>query len=86
MKSMQPVRVPGGFIVPMDVDNVFTYHKPKDDQPARYEKIRADAKLLAKTIEAMTPQSREQSLALTNLQQSVMWANAAIAINEAETT
>jgi hypothetical protein len=29
-----------------------------------------------------TPESREQSLALTNLEQAVMWANAAIARRE----
>jgi hypothetical protein len=68
----------------MDVDNVFKYHTPKDDQPARYQAIRSKAKELATLIQEATPASREQSVALTNLQQAVMWANAAIAINEAQ--
>lgn len=64
------------------IENTFTYHKPKDDQPQRYEEIRAKAKELANLIAEKCPPSREQSLAFTNLQQTVMWANAAIAINE----
>ena len=64
------------------IEKAFTYHAPKNDQPARYERIRNEARSLAYTIEQLTPKSREQSLALTNLEQSVMWANAAIARNE----
>lgn len=66
------------------IQNTFTYHKPFGDQPQRYEQIRADAKVLALTIQECCPESREKSLALTNLQQAVMWANASIAINETE--
>ena len=67
------------------IQNTFTYHKPFGDQPQRYEQIRADAKVMALTIQECCPESREKSLALTNLQQAVMWANASIAINETET-
>lgn len=64
------------------IDNAFMYHSPKDDQPARYQAIRDKAKELATLIAVSTPTSREQSLAMTNLEQAVMWANAAIARNE----
>lgn len=64
------------------IDKAFTYHAPHNDQPARYEQIRAKAKELAELICGESPVSREQSLAITNLEQSVMWANAAIARNE----
>jgi len=66
------------------IENVFTYHKPLADQPQRYEAIRHSAKALAQMIQKSCPESREKALALTNLQQSVMWANASIAINETE--
>lgn len=66
----------------MDIDNVFSYHSPKGDQAERYAVIRESAKELARIIDEKCPDSREKSLALTNLQQSVMWANASIAINE----
>ena len=71
--------------MPFDTGNVFTYHRPFGDQPARYEALRSQAKLLAEAIQAMCPESREKSLAFTNLQQAIMWANASIAINEKET-
>lgn len=64
------------------IEKNFSYHAPKNDQPQRYQSIRDDAKDMAKTIIESCPESRERSLALTNLEQAVMWANAAIARNE----
>lgn len=64
------------------IDRNFTYHAPFGDQPKRYQAIRACAKELAALILSTTPQSRKQSLALTNVEQAMMWANAAIARNE----
>ena len=66
----------------MNLDNVFTYHAPKGDQQERYVALRVKARELAQLVMDRTPTSREQSLALTSIQQAVMWANAAIAINE----
>lgn len=66
----------------VQIDNAFRYHAPKADQPERYQAIRDKAKELAMLIGNSTPMSREQSLSLTNLEQAVMWANAAIARNE----
>lgn len=60
----------------------FTYHAPKDAQLDRYEKIRDVAHNLAALLVVECPESRELSLDLTNLEQAVMWANAAIARNE----
>lgn len=64
------------------IENNFTYHAPKDDQPARYDAIRNGAKWFATLINENSPASREQSCALTALEEAVMWANAAIARNE----
>jgi hypothetical protein len=60
----------------------FTYHAPKPGQKERYEELRYQAKRLAELIVESTPDSREQSLALTALEEAVMWANAAIARRE----
>ena len=60
----------------------FTYHPPKNNQPERYKIIREEAHKLAVGISIMAPKSRELALALTNLEQFVFWANAAIARNE----
>ena len=64
------------------IDNIFTYHAPFGTQQGRYVSIRDKAKELALLINESCPESREKSLALTNLQQSVQMANASIAINE----
>lgn len=64
------------------LDNVYTYHAPKDDQTERYGEIRAKALELAELIEDCCPDSREKSLANTRLEEAVMWANASIARNE----
>lgn len=64
------------------IENAFTYHPPKDDQTERYVIIREEAKLLLKCILSYTPESREQSLAWTKIEEAVFWANAAIARNE----
>ena len=61
------------------IENNFKYHAPKEDQPERYNELREKAKELAYLIEDLCPNSREKSLAITNLEQSVMWANASIA-------
>ena len=72
--------------MPYNIENIFTYHAPKGTGPrgqqARYEELRAYAKEMAMMILMDCPDSRERSLALTNLEQAVMWANAAIARNE----
>ena len=64
------------------IEKSFTYHRPKGDQPDRYEDIREKAKEFAFMIEDLCPESRERSLAMTHLENAVMWANAAIARNE----
>lgn len=65
-----------------EIEKNFSYHAPKEGQPAKYEALRDKAKELAYLIDELVPGSREKSLALTNLEQSVFWANAAIARNE----
>ncbi len=60
----------------------FQHHAPKDDQIERYLIIRSAGRQLAEIIAKYTPTSREQSLAITKIEESVMWANAAIARNE----
>ncbi len=68
-------------MAPFDIDNNFIYHPPKPGQSEIYQKIRAKAKEFAILINDECPDTRERSLAMTNLEQAVMWANAAIARN-----
>lgn len=67
-----------------DIDNIFTYHSPLPEQQERYEMLRNKAKELAQLILDECSPSRERSLALTKTEEAIMWANAAIARNEAK--
>ena len=61
------------------LENNFTYHAPKPGQPEKYEKVRAKARELAELVTELTPVTREQSLAITKIEEAVFWANASIA-------
>lgn len=65
-----------------DMSNRFKYHAPKDDQMGRYEYLRNQSRAMATSILHNTPRSREQSIAITKLEEVMFWANAAIARNE----
>jgi hypothetical protein len=65
-----------------DLEKIFTYHPPKDNQAVRYEEIRKAAKGLAVLIEDLCPESRERTNAFTHIECVVFWANASIARNE----
>ena len=66
----------------LDLANRFTYHAPKNGQVDRYQQIRDAAHDFAKLLNDQCPESREKSLAVTHLEDAVMWANAAIARHE----
>ena len=65
-----------------DLEKRFANHPAKGDQRERYEQLWAEAKQFAYTIKRLTPYSREQSLALTHLEDTVTSAIGAIARNE----
>lgn len=64
------------------VEKAFTYHAPKTDQIPRYTEIRDQARDFATMLFKNCSPSRELSLAITHLEECVMFANAAIARNE----
>lgn len=60
-----------------------TNHPPVGiDVIENFQTIRFFAKELGATIIQLTPVSREQSIALTHLEETVMWAVASIARNQ----
>lgn len=64
------------------IESAFTYHPPKSDQADRYIAIRDHAKEMALIAVSLCPPSRELSLAITALENAVMWMNASIARRE----
>lgn len=57
----------------------FRSYLVNEDQEAEMSAIRNGCLALAATINEFAPDGREKSLALTNLEQVMFWANAAIA-------
>jgi len=56
------------------LDQSLTNHTPTDEQIDNIEALRDAARVYAKALAEYTPSSREQSLAATHLEDSVMWA------------
>lgn len=66
-----------------EIDNNFVHHPPSSPQVGeRYAEIRAQLRQSAIFICESTPVSREQSIALTKLEEAMFWANAAVARND----
>lgn len=63
------------------IENNFIYHTPKEGQPEKYGVIREKMKELAYLIDDLCPNGREKSVAMTNLETAMFWANASIARN-----
>jgi len=65
-----------------DLAKRFTYVAPKPGQPEKYVTIRSAALGFADIVDNLCPDSLEKSLAITKIEEAVMWANASIARNE----
>lgn len=63
-----------------DLDNRFAYHQPSTPSVAEnHGNIRDRCRDLAAVIDAAAVDCREKSLAITALEEAMLWANAAIA-------
>ena len=59
----------------------FVFHAPRPgtDDAARHVRLREACEQLAQMISREVPECREQSLAVTAIEEAMMWANAALA-------
>ena len=62
-----------------DLGNRFNYHPPSPDRALIHDAIRGELQEVAQTILDSLPAGREQSLAVTKLEEAMFWANAALA-------
>ncbi|MFL5738050.1 MAG: hypothetical protein ACJ76P_12030 [Actinomycetota bacterium] len=62
-----------------ELEKRFNYHAPDEAKGQRHESVRYQLLAAARYVVANTPEGREQSLAITHLEEAMFWANAAIA-------
>lgn len=64
-----------------DLAHRFKYHPPRNDAArVLHERVRNECRVLAQFLDDVIPdESREKSLAITKIEEAMMWANAAIA-------
>jgi len=62
-----------------DIDNNFIYHASSPRQVKIYENLRNNGKELVEYINSICPDGREKSVAITKIEEAIMWANASIA-------
>lgn len=65
-------------MTPAEIRDRFARRAADDGQWPRLEAIRCTALLLALDLADMCPPCRELSLAVTSLEEAVMWASAAV--------
>ena len=63
-------------------DAALSYHPLTPGRGQLHEEARAAAKRYCAHLDGMLPPSREASLAFTALEESLMWANKALALND----
>ncbi len=81
MAALHDVEIKVKAVVPdIDVRHNMTNHRPTDEEITYIECLREKFIALGEMVQAC-PASRERSLALTNLEQALMWAVASIARN-----
>ena len=62
------------------LSNDFRFHeKSRQERASEHEQVRSGCLGLAELVLSVVPSGREQSLALTKIEEAMFWANAGIA-------
>jgi len=64
------------------IDKPFAYHKPSDDGLKRITILREAFSSVKAEIERQCPESRQRSVAITELETAAMWAIKAVVFND----
>ena len=64
------------------LQNNFVYHAPTPEAREKFTLLRTHFLGMAAAVDVLCPDSREKSLAMTKIEEAMMWANAAIARKE----
>lgn len=63
-----------------ELESIFTYHPPVNDQPKRYVNVRDAAKVFAQVIVDNCPACADRTAAIRKIREAVFVANASIAL------
>lgn len=66
-----------------EIQRRFGYHRVTEKTLPKHRTIREEFIEIADTLDQLLPDGREKACAMTALQEAAMWANAAVATNEA---
>lgn len=64
------------------IDKPYAYHKPSDEGLDKINKLRDFYSEGERLIRELCPASRQQSIAITNNEQTAMWAIKAVVFND----
>lgn len=64
------------------LDEKFRHHPPGEDRATLHDAVRAAGRAMALAVMQVAPEGRERSLALTKIEEAVMWASTGIAREE----
>lgn len=63
-----------------NINHRFSHHPPKNPEIVQiHESVREELRATANYLDQVLPEGREKALAITKLEEALMWANAAIA-------
>lgn len=62
-----------------ELESRFSHHVPDVAKQVLHSRIRQECHKLAALVDRDCPPGREQSIAMTKIEEAMMWANAAIA-------
>lgn len=66
----------------MPIDKPYAYHKPSSDGLDKINKLREKFSEVEALIKEVCPDSRQRSIAITNNEQTAMWAIKAVVFND----
>lgn len=64
------------------IQRPYAYHKPSDDGLSKITQLRRAFSEVDSMIKELCPQSRERSVAITELETTAMWAIKAVVLND----
>lgn len=68
----------------METRKTYAYHKPSAGGMEKIKDLRRAFSLLHNVVLELAPESRERSVALTNLETTAMWAIKSVVCNDPE--